>query len=634
MKRQKFASLPAYMRDFSRWPGPDEKALSRAVCEVFARRKAAMLAHLEEGMPISHAGARFHVDRNTLARCLDRALTVAAHQGEIIGFWAAVPRHRVVPYHRKLLFLGSATELGGKAGLFRAFLRQHPDIAQRLDDWLSKSSLSEVSPTVAHGQFRSLCTAYGVSGADYPLSNQDGGKRAIGRYLKEFYQRVPGGGLGATQSEEARLRAQIGLGVAGALRPDCAMDVLLVDECTLDVRITICWGDSKGNLKVSEIDRLSVIVAVDGSSGRIMAVYPYFGRSVSADYFREALQQVLSCLAPSQLLPAVFRGVPDPVDDRPRFIGWSTLWLDNALGHLDAGVISAVLSQVGGAINFGPVRRWYRRAAVERKIREVLRPFQSLPTTTGHSVTDPRRNRRPDISDTPLDWAHVVRMLFRTVADLNTLPGEGQGYCTPNSVFAGRLHDGDKPQLLRSLPLNRHDDSLLTTVVCTPTIRGSRTKGVQPYIQLDRAKYSGAGLANRWDLVGQKLLVSFDFRRYHSVRGAVEGTGEVIGELAAMYQWGYPHSRDMRRRVSERVGLRAQAEAEREDPVFALMAGVSADLESSPQKSRALGTELARTKLVDKDPESRLPPLKGPKVAPDSQKWPEDDDDDEGMVLA
>ena len=239
---------PPEALQLDRWPSVDPSALNADSRRRYRQRVKAVELYVR-GLPISEIERRAGIDRRTLYRSLERALSAHA-DGRPWGFRALIPQSRTKAYERGKRAKGTGY---GLAGAFTQLLGRHPELErlvrqliQRRDVWLLQRGdrfvLQELKP--AHQRFERECRAIGLTASDYPLNQDEKGLRSLGRVLRQ--RMLDGFGQATRSAGTARQKPAAAL----ALEPEPPVtepfDTVEFDAHRLDLRLTILDQDPYG----------------------------------------------------------------------------------------------------------------------------------------------------------------------------------------------------------------------------------------------------------------------------------------------------------------------------------------------------------------------------------------------------
>lgn len=525
---------------------PDVALLSPDQRARYQRLRAALELHWQGTKP-KEIARLYGVSRQMLDYC--EARFFRAHEdGRPYGFRALVRGTRINQFKRERESnIDTIVDGFGAAGSFRQCLAAYPCAKKVLDDEISRHEgrLPEsiaLSYVRVHRSFLDALRAKGVAATQYPFCTTTLAYESVRTYvLKE---------IRARHSRQARTRllgptANDGLdgrsGKRGWLEPQLPCDVVCYDEQLLPAIGAVVF-EYGGQRHVLPMERLSLCVLVSARPQCVLAYHlSHRSRVTSAD-FLETFNNLLTpwTARTFEAVPTLTyrHGAGFPSGVVPGFLEGLRIGLirvDNDLTHYADAVLVHLRDLLGATIEFGRVRRWITRAAVEQVFGELQRDITKLPSTTGSGPGD-RCVSNPAVN--AVKWAitfdELRELLEVIIANLNGRPRtQLYGASSLEAIardWAGRASRGAAipgyaPTLLGELPL--------PTQVCKVVVRGNAKKGEPPYIEMDHARYTSDLLRSGWHLIGQPMiaLLQKDHRliklRYPdgSTLGAVQVTG-------------------------------------------------------------------------------------------------------------
>jgi putative transposase len=175
--------------DIARWPSVDLAALANSARRRFQDRALA-IEHYCRGDPIDQIEEESHVDRRVIYRMIERA--VKAHpDGRPWGFRALIPGMHVRAYQRLKTTVGARE---GLAGSFRQLLDLYPPLEQLVKQLIVDREvlLIQVGDRLylknlknAHRLFTDACRLVGLTANDYPLNQDEQGRRSLASVLRD-----------------------------------------------------------------------------------------------------------------------------------------------------------------------------------------------------------------------------------------------------------------------------------------------------------------------------------------------------------------------------------------------------------------------------------------------------------------
>jgi len=567
-------TLPPDLRDLSSWPEVDIAALEPKVFERFDHRQKAIRAYLA-GHRVKDVWKETRIGRQELIRFLNRCLRLH-DDGRIFGWRGLLPYKRTCDYVR--LATPTASN-GGNAGLFTQFLRDHPEIGGPLDETIltlrEHDALREsrFSHREVYGRFRRLCVEARIPSTQYPLNNVDTGRRAVRRYARElllahFTERADRLG-----GPNARLRSHLDLGIGERFSTMTPYDCVSLDAHRLN--FIGCLGvRESGGIRLIPIRRLQFIPVIEFASTAVLGYQIAIGSEPSAQDVVQAVKAALTRWKPRQLVVEGHRypaGAMLPSAAIPETAGlcWNAMLIDNATVHCAKLVSEDVRKRIGCAINFGPVRQWYRRPLVESLFSALERSgFTRLPNSVGFGPSDPLKgDGAASAVKYEMMLEEMLDLIDIVVCTYNAMPRDSLGALSPLQVLANAMLCARTEWLPRTLPAPPHGVPELGTQIVTVTVRGNREKGRRPYVQYRGVHYASPILSCAHDLIGEQIRIHVrhdDLRTFK----AFLANGEEIGILTATGGWGRTaHDTKLRKEVLQAVEASALVVGPETDPI-------------------------------------------------------------------
>jgi len=187
--------------DTTLWPSTDFSVLDPHARRRYQNRAAA-IEFYSRGLPVGEVEGRTRVDRRTLYRMIERALR-RHPDGRPWGFRALIPSLRTVAYERRKSSNGKGRGLSGAfgqlldrhrelEGLLRELIQDREVLLMQRGDRFYVKGLN-----LAHARFTGVCRSLGLTVKDYPLNQDEQGRRSLGNMLRN---RMLEGFIGAHRS--------------------------------------------------------------------------------------------------------------------------------------------------------------------------------------------------------------------------------------------------------------------------------------------------------------------------------------------------------------------------------------------------------------------------------------------------
>jgi hypothetical protein len=535
--------IPQALSDLRLWPAPDEQAFDKEKKANYLRRKRAVEMYAD-GIGHDEITRVTELPRQTVCKLVHRCLT-GAEDGAIAGFRALVPWQRLAGYERtkpvvRELGDGSA----GCAGALTSLYSRFPEVEKAIrSSFLGHPGggvpKGRISYTALHGEFLDALRELNFTDRDWPFNTKDCGYKSLRAYCLGLLTEEPTVWFGARSGQDAVRRHGVGSGFRSLFPKlrgygSCQLDFHKVDAAS----VIIIETETGARLPVP-VSRWHIGFLIEERYNLVLGAFAALERTPSGDSVLEVMDTALRPCegkgAVSCHLTADGKVFPLQLMPELAFQGFSVLKMDNAWSNAATGVVDNIINTVGCAINFGPVKAWWRRHPIERIFGELTqRGLQRLPSTFGSGPNDTRRSN-------PLENAVKFEITIQDLLDVihgcirehNDDTNEGIDFASPMKALQHSLRTPDSGVFLQPLPRDAQDDFRLLCHVEVVTVRGNRQTNVRPHVTLGRWKYTNAALANSYDLIDQQLVVYCDLRDVQIVHATVLATGEQLGALLA-----------------------------------------------------------------------------------------------------
>ena len=552
------------------------------------KRKIEAITHYVAGLSLSEIKHRTGVSPSALPVMVQRCLELA-DDGRIMGFRAVLPNKNIYGYNRtKNIGFKRGEEHGGMSGALAATLLRFPDIEKKLVSEILKYAKRleipeyKIRPKDLHRVFLKHLKSIGANDSDWPFCTKYLGARSIQKYMASVLNRHFSRAVRTRESREANAHMATGTGHEPILQYEQPFDACELDAYRIDALFSVLFQVPDGTEIDVLLDRLWLLAMIDSVSSAVLAYDVVYSSEVSASDVLKVLRQAVgSAWQPRTLtIPGLayprLGGLPNGVIPECLGAQWSVLLLDGALAHLSKAVHDTARKQLGFIVNWGPVGHFERRPNVERLFKQISSDiFLRFPSTTGSS---PAKGRASNAAENAIRYQIRVpetqELLDVTIAQHNVTPSEGLYNHSPLEVILSYTQSERFNFLIRHLP--KQPDSTISPIVCRQvcTVRGGRSIGRRPYIQLDRGKYTSGVLATSPGLVGRSVVVEFDDSDdadYRFVR-AFLSNGSELGVLSVAGKWAKTkHSKKTRQMINRLLCRRILVWADFDDPVKAYL---------------------------------------------------------------
>jgi putative transposase len=567
-------TIPDQYRDTSAWPQIDLTVLSANDRFYLERIQRAIRAYLD-GLSLAAVCRECELNPADLLRRLNRAL-IMHDDGHIYGWRAILPWARIKQYTRTAPLRADSR---GLSGAFRTFLKAHPAVTTALNKLIRTGKIEDqievrrLTTGDYHFQLKHLCDKHHIPLTQYPFCTEDGGKRSLGRYIKEFRQRHFASGARMLGGSDAATRARTGTGFERTFIARHPFEIVSADAHRLNfhgtVRILV-----KGEIRHFPIHRLNLVALLDHYTRCVPAYYVAVGQEVGASAVLRAVRNALGFWKPRKLSPGLSypAGAALPSGVIPEAVGqcWSLFLIDNASIHYSKLVADQIPDRIGCSTLWGPYGDWFQRPEIESLYSSLeRRGFLSLPNSTGTGPEDPLRSDSVKSAvDLEITWEEMLDLVDVSICTYNGTVRRQFGNRSPLQ----RLSDAfSRPAtwLPRRQPHRPPSAPDLDATRVEVKICGAIDKGRRPYVQYQNVRYTSPVLANLGQLIGTKIIahvVEDDLRQFR----VFLKNGEDLGILRAMGGWAtLPHDIALRKAIFKAIREDDLVVASGENPVMA-----------------------------------------------------------------
>jgi hypothetical protein len=613
-------NLPAEYTDPDRWPQLELNQLDIPARAWAEARQRAVRGYLAGGS-LTAISAEFKVTKAEILRLLNRC--VAPHEDGRINGWRAVRRYRRIHMYERMAAI-PAPGRRGLAGVFTRFLRDHAQIKEILDVYILKGKSPDSLPEsrLAHAgiyaQFCRSCARAGIARTQYPFTTKDEGRAALARYVKQLLETRPAHAAARLGGPDAALRMRVGIGHRQHVLGNAPFDV-----CSIDAHQINCVGTvgipTRGRLVYIPIARLHFLPLMEHDSHCVLGYHIVIARQPSAPDVVQAVVNAMTEWKPRALsVPGL---VYPPGAQMPSALpemrghAWSMLLMDNATIHYAPAPAERLRRRIGCALNFGPVRQWYRRPLIEG-LFSILerRGFLRLPNSTGTGPQDPLRADAAKVAvDLRITFEGLLDLIDLMVCTYNGTEQDDLGHRSPLQALSDAVLGAETFWLPRLLPpVPRHIAEMDVEVLVLP-IRGNNVGGRRPYVQYRGVRYTNQILANAMALVGAQLTVHVRPSDLRTIL-AFFASGEELGTLTALGQWSQTrHDIKLRKDVCAALKNRTLTVPPGTDPVSAYLVALAQQAVAEQETRRGrprvsnTATKVARAVTVTGLPVPQVP---------------------------
>jgi len=561
-KLLRYRTIPAAIRDTSKWTSIDTSELDEEAKERFERYQSAVTFYLNGGK-LKDSAAAAEVSEPAFIDQVNRCVLATA-DGGVLGWAGLIYGRRVNAYTRQAgLPAEGAGEKAGYAGAFDKLLREYPSIKKELDTAIRRGVGTKhvrAGTNTVESIFRlflRLCKAEEIAATSYPFNTKARGRRSVERYVE---QKLSTQGPGkAWFGPDAAASSSVGNGESSfdlALAP---FDMCGVDAHDLPVIGVIRVNGPKGPQNIA-VRRIWIYAVVDFDSG----VVPGYAASIRAEptslMIEKAFAMAQTPWVPRNLDMHSVRyaeGAGFPVGTIEGLDAYRpcAIRADNGMPGFSNRVLDKVRKKFGCAVSFGSIGAWWQNPVAEFLFRELGRKgFKRLPSTMGTGPGDPLRDDPVGAAIRHcIEMEELIDLIDVAFANYNATRTSGAGHQSRLDVMRQAV-DPDRPSIQPPLSFPE--------TLCTPrlgiAVESARAQGpFKPgnvrnvYVQIDKATYTNDALRARHDLVGKHLTVHIDEDDMRTVEAFLpDGTSVGVLKVREKGWKRTKHSRELRKMIN------------------------------------------------------------------------------------
>jgi putative transposase len=366
-----------------------------------------------------------------------------------------------------------------------------------------------------------------------------------------------------------------GTGEDALLLAFAPFDVAEMDAHKVDMIGTVGIPAPNGCTLWIPVQRIQILLIADAKSTAVLGFYVAIRRECNKTDVLAAALPMVKPWQPRQLCVAGMTyeegsGLPSGVIDGLAPYGICSLLVDNALINISEAVVDRIVGRLGCSLNWGPVRKWMRRAIVERVFRSLEQAgFQRIVSTTGSNPSDPRRDKPVKAAvKHRLSLAFILDLIDIEIARYNNRSSEGLYGLSPLEVLRQTVCGTGGRTLIPRLPPVPNHMAELDRLVFKKRITGNLKKGRRPVIRFERARYTNRVIAGTPQLIGEPVIVHCRENDIRTIDVFLAKDGSSLGTASAQAPWNVePHSLELRRQIFREVDDARIRDGEHVSPV-------------------------------------------------------------------
>lgn len=547
---------------------------------VYLKRQQAIFLYVQ-GEPLNSIFKTTAITPIEIHRLIKRCLSISP-DGLVWGNRALIFHHRQKEYERKTVAPNKLPEnKSGYSGVFSQLMKKYPELKEKMISKILnmkvKGEINEfrIKPAHIHRFFLDYLKSQRHPLTDWPFNTKLQGVRSITSFVNEVINSNFDSAVMAYGEEGARAHLAVGTGKEPAMRFEDLFEAVEIDSHKIDAEWTIGISNSEGLKSYINIKRLNILVMVDRVSTAVLWFLVVYSSEVSAVDVVRMITESLRAELPrpeTNILGMEVKGdagFPAERFEELRHTLPSTLMPDNALSNLASAVSSTLRSRLGFSLCFGAPGHFEIRPNVERTFRSIEEAiFHRLPNTTG---SNPFKGRAEDggavAKEFKMEADVVEEIAYHYFSQHNALPNEGISYLSPNEFIRQKLSLGNSHFIGRKLLQYQVNKMTHYRTLDKLTVKCYPDRGVRPYVQIDRVRYSNDILRGSAWLKNKKITVEIDEQDLRAVR-AYFPDGSLLGILKAGGKWSITkHSRKTRKAINSLKAARLLVVTEFDDPV-------------------------------------------------------------------
>nr|WP_314576566.1 hypothetical protein [uncultured Pseudomonas sp.] len=582
-------------------------AMSSQDRELFNNRLKAITLY-SEGDSLAAIYDTTGMSAPELHRLIRRSLS-SAPDGFVWGSRALIPHARLKSYERHAdPDAKSPQGRTGHAGALGWIFKKYPELEQALIKKILKLQSDKeiyeyrIRPMDLHHFFIRCLEKKQHPKHLWPFNTKLLGSRSINTFLKETLDKNFDRGVLVRGEATAQAHLAVGTGTDAALIYEGLMDSFQIDSYHIDAQFSIGIETADGIMVYETIDRLNILAMLETASTAVWWFKVIYAREVSASDVVALISESMRAELPKPktdalgMTLATGSGFPTELFPQLAHSVMSVLRADNALANLATSVSQTLRKKLGFSLCFGAPGHFEARPDIERKFLGLTKAlFQRLPSTTG---SGPGKGRAKDgakiARELKIDATLIEEMVYHHMAHHNAIPSEGLDNISPIQFIRAKLTSDDENYVPRTLLKGSVDKITNYTVRLEVAVKCYPEKGIRPFIQLDRVRYSSDLLHRFASLRNTKITIEVDEQDMRVVTAYLPD-GSYLDKLVAQGKWSrIKHSRKTRKQINGLLSRRLVILSELEDPVvktLEYLREVRLGNVTPPQ-----GTKLGRTK--------------------------------------
>lgn len=531
------------------WPQLDVSVLSPSDATRHNMRKAALTLYAH-GVSHKEIEERTGLPRQEVNRLLRRCTTISG-DGQILGFRALTPHKHTVPYVRLAPVVCTKGSGGsGCAGALGQLFDRFPELQRFIEREYLRTNAGKKSHDVRvrivdlHGMFINWLKAHGLTEDEWPLNTNNEGEETLRRYCHSLVDEGAESAIFARYGERAAKRSKLGTGVHRAFSMRRPFSAVQLDFHKVDAASVITIENPDGVEIEVPLARWHIGLLLEERFELILGVVVALEINPTSDSVLETIECALDPITVGANNCALVIGsgnriFPNQLFEQLNGQCFSVLRMDNGWSNTAMDVINNVVDVVGCAVNFGPVRAWWGRDAIERVFGQMERAsLQRSPSTYGSDVKDSRRKAPGATAERlHINLRDLIRSLEKVIVEHNSTRSESLTMGSPLAALEAAMHNPNSMFIPSPLPKVLRDIPLVMYKTLFVTVRGNRKTGERPYVKIGRWRFTNERIAYDFSLIGKELKAYCSIRDARVVFATLIETGEDLGRFVPPRRW-------------------------------------------------------------------------------------------------
>lgn len=517
--------LSPHFADMRLWPMPDLSGLNEEDTTLFFRRRKAVAAVIGGGSVTEEAKC-LKVSVREIYRLLDRCLGSPVGEAPALSL-GLVPDARIVEY---------------AGGRFKALMEQFPDVFEQMRTSIKKELRGDAdAPHLGEhafwSKFVALMMQAGAKADAYPFNTDGVARESLRQWRRQTELEIKAG----------KERTNVILMSEQASLIDVC-DTFEYDEHFQDFQLGILFETANKNVHV-RVARFWVLAIADRVSTAAFAYSWGFGKKINQDDYLGCLADATTIWKPYPDLPTGLHypadgGMPSMMEAYqyavPTFFA-----MDNDWAHYGLDAQHVLLRRWQSIPNWGRAKFPIARKIVEMLFARLARYEHQIPSTTGNSPFDPRRDQRYDRVPIVPIW-HLPYLMDIAFAEIAAQPRPDLFGQSPLSILRRRADSG--------LPLRKLDERFRAPgnafrVRRELFVTGDPVQGRRLHCNFVYCAYVGSVLNEVVRQGTRRVQVEFDRRDIRKL-DVLDAGGRVLGQITVQGPWAqFPHSERLRSAV-------------------------------------------------------------------------------------